>query len=259
MKIWKRICNGTVLAILLYSPSLWALDLPAHLQWLQRQSLSLPVSGVVSQLPVQVGQRVKAGQLLLELDTRVVKANIRRYEAMQQRLQGTRTEARRELDRAEQLYDRTVLSEHDLQLAHLQMTRAQAEYLETRALLSEAQVHLQYATLKAPFDGLIVSIAVAPGQAIVNQCRAQPLMVIADDSAMRAVAYVSEDKLSKLTEKSHLSVALNGEWTASSQYQLGLEASTDISHPGYPLSAIVELKSPVRAGQAVTLRISEKK
>ena len=257
MKSIKWLWRGLLLAAVLYAPGVWALDLPAQLHWLQRQELSLPLSGVVAEIHVKVGQRVKAGQTLLELDARIVKANIRRYEAMLKRLDGARVEARRERNRAVQLYDRTVLSEHELQLAHLQMTQAQAEYLETQALLSEAQVNLQHGTLKAPFDGVIVRIDVAAGQTIVNQCSAQPLMVIADDSAMRAVAYVTEDNLAKLTENSHISVALNGKWLASSEYQLGLEASTDISHPGYPLSAIVEIKPPARAGQQVLLRISD--
>jgi len=53
-----------------------AADYPAMLDWSQRAVLSTPVSGVIGSVATAAGERVAAGQLLLQLDQRPLRWNM---------------------------------------------------------------------------------------------------------------------------------------------------------------------------------------
>ncbi len=78
-------------------------------------TLSTPLSGRIDTIRVKVGDRVKKGQLLATLDARPWRAELKRARAALQGLKSRAEEARRALDRARELFDRTVLSQTDLQ------------------------------------------------------------------------------------------------------------------------------------------------
>jgi multidrug efflux pump subunit AcrA (membrane-fusion protein) len=72
--------------------------------------LSTRVSGVVAEVRVKPGQRVKKGTVLLRLDKTVLQAQLDEANAEQARAQADAGDARRELERVQELYKRTVSS-----------------------------------------------------------------------------------------------------------------------------------------------------
>ncbi len=156
--------------------------------WAQRVDLTIPVEGIVSKVWVNTGQKVKKGQILVELDKRIVQANLRQAKASVAGLQASYEEMRRELQRAQELYDRTVLSDHDLQVAKnnaviekSKLERAKAEYVK-------AQVELEYATLRAPFDSIILHRSVEVGRAIIKLQSYDTLITLASSGKYLARA-----------------------------------------------------------------------
>ena len=114
-----------------------ALELEAELGWERRLELSTPVSGPVASVRVAPGERVEAGDLLLELDQRLYQARLDQARAGLEQARQNREEGRRDLERAEELYDRTVLSDHDLTLARISAAEAEAAHEEASAALTE--------------------------------------------------------------------------------------------------------------------------
>jgi multidrug efflux system membrane fusion protein len=142
----------------------------------QAVALGVPVSGVVGELRVVTGDKVKRGQPLLALDPRPFRLRLRAVEATVARLRPERDERARDLERAQELYDRTVLSDVELQRARNAAEMAAAAYEEAESARQLAALELEYSVLRAPSDGTVVGVEAAVGQVVVNRCQAVPLV-----------------------------------------------------------------------------------
>lgn len=171
-----RLYRWIVSVALLAAAGAGAQELEGRLEPGPARVLSLPVSGVVESVHVSVGDQVGAGARLLALDDRVFRAELRRAEAVLAEQQEVRAEARREWERAQELYDRTVMSERDLQLAKNAMLAAEASYAEAQAVRTRAAWELERSVLKAPSAGRVLGLHAYPGQVVVTRDRAPSLL-----------------------------------------------------------------------------------
>lgn len=151
----------------------------AVVDWAQRVELTIPVDGIVKKVSVNTGQIVKKGQVLVQLDSRVLASNLRQAKAKVAGLKAAYDEVKRELDRARELYDRTVLSQHDLQVANNNEVIAKSELETAKSAFVKAQVDLEYSTLVAPFAAIVLKRNVEQGQAIINRDTYQTLITLA--------------------------------------------------------------------------------
>jgi HlyD family secretion protein len=157
--------------------------------------LGAQISGRISEIPVQQGERVKAVQVLARLDSdelqrqlemaqaslEAAKAGIDRLEADRQRAQAVLEQARRDHERAQALRKSNVQSESETEKSAERMAVAQADFGRTVGAVAEAkaqalaaektlmyhQARLGYATVKAPFDGLVILRHRDPGDIVV--------------------------------------------------------------------------------------------
>jgi RND family efflux transporter MFP subunit len=141
--------------------------------------LSTRVSGVVDTVLVKRGQQVKKGTVLLRLDDVVLRARVDEASAELARAEADAAEARRDFDRAQELYTRTVSSTSELDLATTRQARAQATVSAARARLDIARKNLADAELKAPFDARVTAIPGLPGTVVAADCQPRPLVVLA--------------------------------------------------------------------------------
>ena len=163
---------------LLQSGALAAQDLSGTSEWGDEITQSTTASGLVSQVHVAAGDIVKRGTLLLELDPRNYKARLAAAESRREEKRLLHEEAQRELERSLELYDRTMLSEHELQLARIEAAKTDAALRSAEAELTKARLQRDYSRIKAPFDGRVVAIHVQPGEAVVNRLQAVPLVTL---------------------------------------------------------------------------------
>ncbi|MBW8369858.1 MAG: efflux RND transporter periplasmic adaptor subunit [Thiobacillus sp.] len=148
---------------------LWAAD---------KVELTTRVSGVVDQVLVKPGQRVKKGAVLLRLDKTVLQARLDEAAAELTRAQADEGDAKRELERAQELFNRTVSSTSELDAATLRYARAQAALSGANARRAIAQKNLSDAELKAPFDGVVSAVPGAPGTVVAADCQPRPLVIL---------------------------------------------------------------------------------
>ena len=140
--------------------------------------ITSPLSGVVKHIYVSTGKAVKKGDLLLEFDDALIISNLSEAQSMIRLAKLNREEAKKEFQRAEELYDRTVLSEHELQQAKVLYAKAQAQYAKADNQLIHAQWHIKHIKLYAGFTGKVSRIYSYPGQYVNNQFSVQPLLQI---------------------------------------------------------------------------------
>ena len=175
----------------------------------RKVDISADISGRVTELNVEEGQWVNAGEVLLRIDPTSFEANVRRAnasvaqaraQAAQARANSTRAES--ELERAELLAPQQLISPAELEQARTQVmvTRAQLEAAEygvaqAEAGLAEALEQLRKTTISAPMSGQVTRLNIEVGEtAIVGTMNnaGSLLLTIADLSEMEARVRVGE-------------------------------------------------------------------
>jgi len=190
--------------------------------------------GYVREVKVQVGERVREGQLLIVLDARDLDAGSSRAEAATQEVRGAMPEAdsavaaaKANLDlaqvtfhRMDELYGKKSISDQEFDEASAKLKAAQASYDMARAKrvqldsklaqadqdLRAAQVSRSYAQIEAPFAGIVTAKSVDPGNLAVPGAA---LLTIERDG-YRLEASVEESKLAEIRTGEEAAVTLDG-------------------------------------------------
>ncbi len=222
--------------------------LEARLDWAQRVELGLVQSGVIAQVAVKTGDFVKAGQTLLSLEQTRFQADIKAAQAALRRAQVAHDEAKRELERTQALHEQTLIAAHEFELANNAFIAAQAAADQAQAQLAQAQASLTETRIRAPFAGRVIALNAAVGQAVVNRCQAQPLVVLADTQTMRARAWLPAQAAAKVQAGQTLDVQVQGQSYSGTVMALGWEAQEQQGVWVYPLEVSLTGKDNLRAG-----------
>ena len=240
------------------SAGVLAADVPGVIAWSQKVELGTLVSGVVSAVHVGPGQTVGQGDALVTLDDRGFKGEVDRHLAVYRHAQAALEEARREDERAIELYDRTVLSDFERNQAKIALQAARARAEEARADLIQARLDLERSVVRAPFDGLVLAVNVSPGQTIVSAWQSQPLVTLADNRVYRARAQVSAAQASQLEPGAELRATIGDQSLAASVSHVGFEPVGQAGQgPLYELVAEIRVEDgrSLRVGEAVVLHL----
>lgn len=154
--------------------------------------LGFRVGGKLVQRQAEVGQRVRAGQVLALLDPQDLGAALQAAEAQAQAARTQRDQAALDLQRTESLLKQGFVSdaERDRRRSALQAADAQLNQAEAQARLQRNQAG--YSRLLADHDGVVVAVEAEPGQVLAT---GTPVLRLAHDGPREAVFSVPEDRV----------------------------------------------------------------
>lgn len=176
------------------------------------------LSGTVSRVRVDVNDRVKNGQVLVELDTAKLqdavagsRADLDAALAKQRQAAATLKEAQASLARLEEvsrLSGGRVPSAAELDTARATVDRAQADLAATgasvaqvRTALSTAETNLAKGSIRSPIDGIVLARNVEPGNAVAASLQAVTLLTLAEDlTKMKLSVNVDEADVGRLRD-----------------------------------------------------------
>jgi RND family efflux transporter MFP subunit len=149
----------------------------------------------VLEVNATAGKRVRAGEILVRLTDDEQRSRVQQAEADRDSMLAQLQLAKSEVARAKQLMVSNSISqaEYDAALTRVQTTQANAD--RANRSVEEAKVFLDFATVAAPFTGIIVDKAVQPGDTVSP---GQTLLSIYDPTEMQLVANVRESLAMKL-------------------------------------------------------------
>jgi len=130
----------------------------------------------VAEVYVDVGDRVGRGDLLVELSTALLRAEVATKEAALEQRNAARANAELALERARELSGRQLVSQADLDRLDSEALSARAAVEAARADLQTSRLRLQFARVTAPDDGVITSRTVTVGQ--IAQAGAEMLRLL---------------------------------------------------------------------------------
>ncbi len=155
--------------------------------------LAFKTSGLLSRVNVDVGDKVKKGQLLAGLDKQEVAANVDRAEAVL-------VNAKQALERLTQLEQNKVVGIGDLQSAEAARNVAQAE-------LEIAQFNASLATIHAPASGVVLKRLAEAGELV--QPGQSVLLLGANEAGWVIELAVSDRELVRIVRNDHVVITLD--------------------------------------------------
>ena len=157
------------------------------------------VSGTVARLGADFNSRVRAGQVIVELEQSSFKAREAEAEAAVTRAEASVKDAERAQARAQELFAKTYISQADLDAATVAVELRKADLKQARAQLQAARVDVAHATIRSPIDGVVISRSIDLGQTVAASLQAPKLFVIANDlSRMQVESRIDEADIGRL-------------------------------------------------------------
>jgi macrolide-specific efflux system membrane fusion protein len=175
-------------------------------------SVGAQVSGQVQKMYVQLGDEVKQGQLIAQIDSttqenslKTAEANIKNLEAQRLQQEANLNEAQLAYKRQQQMFAQDATSKAELESAEAtfktaiaQVKAIDAQIESAKVTKSTAQTNIGYTRIVAPTDGTVVAIVTEEGQT-VNANQSTPTIVkIAKLQNMTIKAQVSEADIMKV-------------------------------------------------------------
>jgi len=159
----------------------------------EEMQLGVEISGQrVTALPVDVGQWVKQGQVLLQLDHRTLDSELAQADASLKQAQGSQELARLNYERSAKLAAQQLISESSLDELRASRINAEAQTATARAARDAAKLRRDFADLRAPADGPISKRLVQPGQVV---SAGTELLRLIRDGRLEWRAELPEDQL----------------------------------------------------------------
>ncbi len=140
-----------------------------------RAEITTRMMARVTDLAVDIGSRVREGEILLRLGTEDIEANRAKAEAAVMVATAARDEAARHAARMDTLLAADVVARVQRDQAHLMLTQAESQLAMATAALKEVETAGSYATIRAPFDGEVASRFIDVGDVAAP---GMPLLVV---------------------------------------------------------------------------------
>ena len=240
---------------------------PSVLEPTALNTLSFDIAGRLTEVTLQVGQRVNAGDVLAQLDTEALEIQVRNAEAGLRSAEAALERALENLARQEELLESgtvTVVTRDD---ARTEATRQRASVEQAEEALASAQDNLTKATLSVPFDAILNSVDVQSFQTVAA---ATPIVTLYSPDAFEVAFTANFEVVSQLVVGTPAMVRLadqpnrtlsavvseigaRADSVASFPVVLTLTEGDDILKAGMAVEASIELPLPAAEGFSIPL------
>ncbi len=161
----------------------------------QKANIASRLMGYIKEMKVDVGQKVKAGDLLFAIDPTDIKSQIAQAQAAYQQAKAALDDAKLDYDRFSKLYKDDSVSKQQFDKIRLQYSVAQENLAAAKSGLEQAKAQLKYANVKAPFDGVVVQKMASVGDLAAP---GHPILVLENLSSLSVQTQVSNDLFARL-------------------------------------------------------------
>lgn len=157
---------------------------------LRQSTLSTKLMGTVLQVFAKEGDRIVAGQTLVRIDARDLAAKNSQVAAAIAEAEAVRRDAATQAGRIRALYADSAATRAQLDAVETGLLRADAGVRAARASSAELAAVSAYASVRAPFAGIVTKRFVDPG---AFAAPGSPLMTVQDGDQLRIVANATPD------------------------------------------------------------------
>jgi RND family efflux transporter MFP subunit len=235
----------------------WSIDYAGEVRSRTESRLSFRVGGKMVSRPVNVGDAVKAGQLLASLDPQDLRLA---QESARQGLEAARViadQAAADFRRFKELREQGFISAAELDRRESAWKSAQAQYAQARLQADVQANQARYTTLIADMSGVVTAVEAEPGAVLAAGA---PVLRLAQDGQRDVVFAVPEQHVGELRallgRPGVLQVRLWGaERVALPATIREVAAAADLATRTFAVKADLG-SAPVRLGQTATVSLA---
>jgi len=178
----------------------------AVIEAIRQATVAAQLSGTVTQILVDAGDRVKKGQVLARIDTRETDAQVAAGRAGVAQADALLAQARLNLERTKSLLEKNFVSQAALDKAESDFDAAKAAADSARAGQTQADTARSYAELRSPIDGVVTRRLMEPGEMAAP---GRGVVAVHDPSALRAVGNLPQYVMPKAVAVTRARVELS--------------------------------------------------
>lgn len=156
------------------------------------------VSGLVKNIYANVGDYVKKGQIIAELEPSELQAKYNQAYANWQNAVANFEYARLDLERQKSLIKQNYISQNQVDLAEKSFEVNKAQVEQSKANLEFARVQLDYTKITAPIAGVVASVSTQEGETVAASFAAPTFVTIIDLYRLEVWAYVDETDIGRI-------------------------------------------------------------
>lgn len=157
--------------------------------------ISANISAQIIELPVQEGDRVKRGQLLVALDPGRYQAGLDQAKAQLKLEKANLDQADQNFNRIKPLFEKNLASQEQFDQAQTQLSVVRARYEAAQHNVEQAEDDLDKTRITAPMDGLVSSLQAEKGETVIPGTMNNPgtvIMTVSDLSSIEVEVDVDE-------------------------------------------------------------------
>jgi RND family efflux transporter MFP subunit len=155
--------------------------------------------GVLRRLHVRVGDQVKKGQLLAELESRSLRAKHGQALASVQSSEADLRFETAELARKQQLVAEQALAPRELEVGERNFALATAALAEARSNVAFSRALLEETRITAPISGVVAAVTTREGETVASGVSAPTLLTLIDLKRLETWAYVDETDIGRVS------------------------------------------------------------
>jgi RND family efflux transporter MFP subunit len=202
------------------------------------------VSGILTDIMVHSGDRVKAGQKMMEIDSRQQQSTVNEKRSTERQKKAVLDYQTSEAERQRKLFEAGVTSRAVYDQSHQAFENAKADYEAAADISRTQQQLLDYYTVRAPYDGIVGDVPVHIGD-YVAPSSTNPLTTVDEGKDLEAYIYIPTERAGQI--KMGLAVELldnSGKLLEKTKIDF-VSAQVDMSMQG------ILAKAPVHSGPEI--------
>lgn len=163
---------------------------------------SKTASGQITKMTVEVGSKVKPGDLIVQIDTRDLTNAANQAQADMDAAQAKLSTSKAQKSRSDDLFKQRIITATENETANLDYANSTASFVRAKMTLDMAQQRLEDATVRAPVGGTVIIKTVSLGQVIQAGTSSvgggSTILQMADLTKVRARALVNETDIGQI-------------------------------------------------------------
>jgi RND family efflux transporter MFP subunit len=216
---------------------------------MQQAMVSTKLMGTVTAVRVREGDAVRAGQVLVEVDARDLTAKAAQVSASVADAEAMHKEASAHAARFTALYNDSAATRAQYDAAVTGLARAEAGLRAARAGAGELDAVRSYATVRAPFSGIVTMRHADPG---AFAAPGMPLITVQDASSLRLSVSAPTEAVRGLKRGTRLTATIDGQAVTATVEGVVPANAGNL----FTVNAVVANRSgALRAGSAATVAL----
>lgn len=207
-----------------FAKSWGSTTMPGKLIFWRTSRIATPVTGRIAALPARVGDHVKKGDVLAQIDTQQLKSDLAVAEGALATARAALGVAEARLAVEQTVYDRNAKlknspafsgarlddASNDVGVVKADIEAARALIAQRQAEVEKRQVDIGLATIKAEFDGIVVRHLLTVGGLVSVSSENPHILVMVDDTAPEIEVEAPVDQVARFARGSEVEVAIGG-------------------------------------------------